>query len=339
MVPSRSTTVAVGLLAVSTLLLANPFYLGGSDPGDQFVHVDRTSPAEGAARRAADVRRVDHLPPAVGIAVDRTLDGGSYRVNRTGPPHSLQVLATEWRYLAVRNADTLYEPSVAVGESVTTVTFAPVPIDRVEAELGVTPPAYVRDAEGPGEAVWLGEETDDVVFVGRFGDPWAARFDRAARSGELTVPNENDASTFSPMGSEVEYVVEGSAPYRTTVTETDRSVVLRTERVSNETLLAESDVEVVGTDGLSPSTRRIVVEAIRSDGWPHRFDREEADMEELERAADGLIRHDGAYYVASRGHVDGFSFRPLVRGVLWAIGGVIGAAGLLVGYRARRGPE
>lgn len=45
MVPNRISILAVALLAISAVLLVNPFYLQDDDRGDQFTQIERVSPA------------------------------------------------------------------------------------------------------------------------------------------------------------------------------------------------------------------------------------------------------------------------------------------------------
>lgn len=335
MAPDTVTAVAITLLAVAAILLANPIYLQEDDRGNQFVQVERVSPADGTAMRSADAERVEQLTVVVRHAARQSLDNGSFRLNRDDPPLAVQLLGAEWEYIGAHSADQVFRPNVSVGDDETTVTFTPVPVEAVEQELGVTPPEGVRDEDSPREIIWLSDQTDTVVFVGEFADPWEKRFGDAVRAGELSVSNGNNASTFAPLGGDVSFVVDDGRPYRISVRESNRSIILETSRVSNETLLAETDITTTDTDELSQTTREIVVGAIEAEDGSFRYAREDVDMEEIEELSSSLIRHDGQHYVLYRNQGDDFSLVPLVRLVLTGLGALVGVIGLYAVYRAR----
>lgn len=336
MAPDKATTVAVALLAVAAVLLVNPIYLQADDRGNQFIQVERVSPAEGAAKRSADVERIHRLPAVPRYAARQSLEAGSFRLDRSDPGLVVTLLDSEWQYLGAHSPDHVYRPNVSVGETESTVTFTAVPVETVEQELAITPPEGVRDDDSPRRIAWLSEQTDAVVFVGEFGEPWEDRLGDAVTAGEMTVSHGTNASTLQPLGGEVAFLVDGDDAYRASVRETNRTVILETSPVSTRTVLEKSEITTISTGELSPATRQLVVSAIRSEDGYHRFDREDADMEAVEGLTDAVIRHDGAYYVLYRSHSDDFSLVPLFRLILTAVGAIIGLSGLYIGYRARR---
>lgn len=334
MVPDRTSAVAILLLVVAGLLLANPLYLQEPDRGNQVVEVVATTPAEGVASRTPTVTRADRLPVVARYAAVRGIENGSYHIDRHAPPLAIQLLDRKWRYVAAHRGDLVYAPTVAVGANTTTVGFTPVNVSDVEAELGLTPPGNLATSDEVRRVVWLAEESDAVVFVGQFDDEWEGRIASGVRDGEFRVPNRNDGSAAAPLGSEVRFVVEGATPYRTTVAEMESAVILEFETVSNRTLLADAGVRVVDTDTLSAATHEVVVTAIEDGGY-YRYDDAAVDMAEIERAADGIVRHDGQYYLLYRSHVDGFSFVPMFQFILFMLGSVIGAIGVVFAIRIR----
>lgn len=335
MATDRATVAAVALLAVAAVLLANPLYLQEPDRGNQLVTVERVSPAEGAAQRSADVTRIDGLPVVARHAARRSLPGGTFALERTAPPLAVELLASEWRYLGAEDPEHVYRPTVSVGETTTTVTFEAVPVETVERELGVTPPEGLREDDSIREIIWLSEQHPAVVFVGEFDAPWEGRLADGVAAGELSVPHGNDASTLAPLGRDLPFVVQDDVAYRVAVSETDESIVLETDRVTNDTLLTAADVATVETAELSPGTRQVVVDAIRDEDGYHRFDGEAVDADEFGDLSDALVSHEGRYYLVHRGHVDDFSLVPLFRVALTALGGLVGLVGAFVGYRAR----
>lgn len=334
MVPDRTSAVAVALLVVAALLLANPLYLQEPDRGNQVVEVVATTPAEGVASRTPSVTQTDHLPVVARYAAVRGIENGSFSIDRHAPPLAIQLLDREWRYVAAHRGDLVYAPTVTVGANTTTVRFTPVNVTDVEAELGVTPPDSLANSEEVRRVVWLAEESDAVVFVGQLDDDWEDRIASGVSDGELRVPNRNDGSVVAPLGGEVGFVVDGATPYRATVAETESAVVLEFKVVSNRTILAESGVRVVDTDTLSPATHEVVVAAIEDGGY-YRYDGAAVDMDEIERAADGVVRHDGQYYLLYRSHVDGFSLVPMIQFLLFMLGSVLAAVGVVFAIRAR----
>lgn len=333
MVPDRLSVAAVVLLATGALLLANPLYLQEDDRGNQFVQVESTSPAEGVASRSPEAEPIEQLPIVARYAAGGAIEDGSFAIDRRAPPLALQLLESEWRYVGSHRGDRVYVPTVTVGANETTVEFDPVDVEAVEAELGVTPPGGLETAEGPRRIIWLSEQTGAVVFVGSFRNSWERRLASAVSAGELTVSNGNNASAVEPLGESVTFVVDGQTPHRVTVTQRDESVTVRPEPVSTQSLLAETDVTAVETGDLSLATREVVVAAIESEENTHRFDGEDVDVNEVEALTDAVVRHEGEYYVLYRSHADDFSVLPLVRMVLWVLGGIIGSIGIVVGYR------
>lgn len=333
MVPDEFPIAAAALLAVSAVLLANPLYLQDADRGSQIVTVDETTPAEGLERRSPAVRRVDDLPVVARYAAGRSLADGSFQVDRAGPPLALQVLAREGQFVASHRTEQLYEPTVRTGSNRSTLTLSPVSAEAVEAELGLTPPAGLEPNQTLRRIAWLADRSEAVHAVGEFDDRWERRLGEAVAAGELTVPNGNDASTLAPLGGDVTFVVGERTTYRATVESTNRTVRLGLRPVSTEVLLAETRVPVVDVDDLSGGTRTVVVAAIRDEDGYARFAAEDADRDELERLSGALLRHEGAYYVLQRSHVDDFSLLPLARAVLMAAGGLLGFLGVVALYR------
>ena len=335
MVPDGFPVGAAVLLAVSAVLLANPLYLQEDETGNQIVLVEETTPAEGLAQRSPAVRQSDDLPVVARYATRQRLADESFRVERDGPPLALQLLGREGRYVASHRAAQLYEPTVTIGANRTTLSLAPVAVETVEDELGLTPPASLESNHTLRRIAWVADRADAVYAVGQFGERCEHRMEDAVAAGELTVPNGNDAETLAPLGGDVAFVVEEGTAYRATVESTDQAVRLVLAPVSTERLLSETDVTTVTTDSLSPGTRAVVVEAIRDEDGYTRFAREDVDREELTRLTEGLVRHEGEYYVLQRSHVDGFSLVPLARVVLMAFGGIIGFVGVFLLYREK----
>ncbi|MFB6122220.1 MAG: hypothetical protein ABEJ78_02010 [Haloferacaceae archaeon] len=336
MVPRLAESAAVALLVVAAALLANPLYITPpADGGDVLVSADRTSAAAGAADLSSEIERVDDLPPVAAYAARRALENGSHAVASDGPPLALQLLGDEWRYLGSAGEVAFFRPTVTVGDETTTLELERRSVESVESDLGITPPDSLTDRNHAKEVLWVAHQSDEVVVAGEFTGEWESRLRRAVANGSVTVPNGNDASVYAPLGGEVRFLVRDDQFYRVAVGGDSRTTVLRLAPERDAAVLDATNVSVVETSDLSPATRRVITEAIATDGTTQ-VRRDEVNASRLDAIEGRLVRHEDAYYVVRRGHADDFSLVPLVRTILTAVGLVFAVAGLALGAWARR---
>lgn len=328
---------AVLFLLLGTVLLANPLYLHSSaDRGTVFVDVERTSPADGAASLSASVTYTDDVPPVARYAARHAIENGSFAVDRDAPPLALRLFERDWRYLGSQRRTAVYRPSVVIEEDQTTLRLQNVSIGVVEAELGLPPPGRLNETDHPKEIAWLAHESESVVAVGDFEEIWEMRFEDAIENGQLTVPNENHAETFAPLGDDVRFVAHDGHLYRITLEDGAHVVTLRLSPADNGTVLSEVGIDVVSTDELPSDTQRVLTRALSSEDGVTRVSREEVNVTRLDEFEGRLLRHQGRYYVVRRGHVDDFDLTPLVRLVFTGVGIVAVAIGASLGWWVSR---
>jgi len=104
---------------------------------------------------------------------------------------------------------------------------------------------------------------------------------------------------------------------------------------SNRTALSDTDVSVVTASDLPADVRPVILEAIAADEEYARASHEEINTSRLQTVQSQLIRHDGAYYVLRRGHVDNVDLTPLFRRILTGLGLIVILLGLSLEWRAR----
>jgi len=331
-----SSTAAVILLLVAVGLLANPLYLHSPpNRGSLLIGADRTAPADGAATLSPAVTQSDDLQPVARSAARRALANGSFTVERTGPPLALQLFTNEWRYLASQHPTAVYRTSVTVEENVTTLRAENVSLQAVEAEVGVTPPGQLNETDNAKEIVRLARQSETVVVAEEFESPWRQRLGTALKRGHVSVPNGNSATTFHPLDDQVQFIAHRDRFYRATLDETDADIALTMTPTSNRTALSDTDVSVVTASDLPADVRPVILEAIAADEGYASASHEEINTSRLQTVQSQLIRHDGAYYVLRRGHVDNVDLTPLFRRILTGLGLIVILLGLSLEWRAR----
>lgn len=99
--------------------------------------------------------------------------------------------------------------------------------------------------------------------------------------------------------------------------------------------LADRGCHVEELDVTGATKTNTVLQAIQAENGYTHISRAETNVSRLDDLQNGLIRHEGNYYVLRRGHVDDISLVPLARSIATALGVVTFLICVGLGWRAR----